>query len=124
MDIILAQNAGACYGVQRALDLAIDASQECERAYTFGPLIHNPGVVSDLEARGVFVAISLDDIDEGIVIIRSHGVTPEELGRLKAMEDVNEKVLSENSKLRRAVLGRDDITAEDIGFAMAHTVNV
>ena len=85
MNIILAQNAGACYGVQRALDLAIDASQECERAYTFGPLIHNPGVVSDLEARGVFVAESLDDIDEGIVIIRSHGVTPEELDAVKAL---------------------------------------
>ena len=40
-------------------------------------------------------------------------VTPEELGRLKAMEDVHAKVLSENSKLRREVLGRDDITAEE-----------
>ena len=40
-------------------------------------------------------------------------VTPEELGRLKAMEDVHGKVLSENSKMRRAVLGRDDITAEE-----------
>ncbi|MBQ2628088.1 MAG: hypothetical protein IJG13_00275 [Kiritimatiellae bacterium] len=39
--------------------------------------------------------------------------TPEELGKLKAMEDVNEKVLSENSKMRRAVLAREDISAEE-----------
>ena len=40
-------------------------------------------------------------------------VTPEELGRLKAMEELHEKVLSENSKMRRAVLGRDGVSAED-----------
>ena len=77
MKVVLAENAGACYGVQRALNLAQEASEGQGRAYTLGQLIHNPGVVADLEARGVSVANSLDDIDEGTVIIRSHGVTPE-----------------------------------------------
>lgn len=77
MKVVLAENAGACYGVQRALNLALEASEGQGRAYTLGQLIHNPGVVADLEARGVFVADSLDDIDEGTIIIRSHGVTPE-----------------------------------------------
>ena len=40
-------------------------------------------------------------------------VTPTELGKLKAMEGVNEKVLSENAKMRRAVLAREDISAEE-----------
>ena len=40
-------------------------------------------------------------------------VTPAELGKLKAMEGVNEKVLSENAKMRRAVLAREDISAEE-----------
>lgn len=77
MKIILAENAGACYGVQRALDLAREASEGEGAVYTLGPLIHNPGVVSDLESRGVFVARDVRDIAEGTIIIRSHGVTPE-----------------------------------------------
>lgn len=77
MRVVLAENAGACYGVQRALDLAIDAVGEGGTAYTLGPLIHNPGVVADLESHGVRVASNLDDITDGTLIIRSHGVTPE-----------------------------------------------
>lgn len=77
MKVVLAKNAGACYGVQRALDLALAAAQDSERAFTLGPLIHNPGVVGDLEARGVHVATDLDEIEDATIIIRSHGVTPE-----------------------------------------------
>ena len=77
MKVVLAENAGACYGVQRALDMAHEASEGQGKVYTLGPLIHNPGVVADLEARGVFVAEDAGEVDEGTIIIRSHGVTPE-----------------------------------------------
>ena len=77
MKVVLADNAGACYGVQRALDLALEVSEGGGKAFTLGPLIHNPGVVADLEGRGVFVAGSLDEVGESTVIIRSHGVTPD-----------------------------------------------
>lgn len=77
MHVVLAKNAGACYGVQRALDLAVEAAEGSTVAYTLGPLIHNPGVVADLESSGVHVATDLDDIAEETIIIRSHGVTPE-----------------------------------------------
>ena len=78
MKVVLAKNAGACYGVQRALDLALGATEEgTVRAYTLGPLIHNPGVVSNLQEHGVFVADSLEDVHDGTIIIRSHGVTPD-----------------------------------------------
>ena len=76
MEVVLARHAGACYGVQRALDLAVSVIEEGREARTLGPLIHNPLVVSDLEGRGARVADSVDDIDGGTVIIRSHGVTP------------------------------------------------
>lgn len=84
MKVVLAENAGACYGVQRALDLAIEASKSHSKAYTLGPLIHNPGVVADLESLGVHVAESVDEVDEGTIIIRSHGVTPEEYAKVEA----------------------------------------
>ena len=75
--VVLAKNAGACYGVQRALDLALEASGNSDSVRTLGPLIHNPGVVRDLESRGVRVANDLDEAAGSTVIIRSHGVTPD-----------------------------------------------
>ena len=76
MNVILAENAGACYGVQRALDMANAASEADGEAYTLGPLIHNPGVVKALEKKGVHVAESASDVRDGTIIIRSHGVMP------------------------------------------------
>jgi len=77
MKVIRAKHAGACYGVQRALDMAYAAVDDGNTAYTLGPLIHNPQVVETLEQHGVSVAESIDNVSEGIVIIRSHGVVPQ-----------------------------------------------
>lgn len=76
--IRVAEHAGACYGVNRALDLARGCALEhAEPVHTLGPLIHNPIVVEELAEQGVGLAQSLDDIDRGSVIIRSHGVVPQ-----------------------------------------------
>ena len=77
MNVVRAKHAGACYGVQRALDMAYAAILDGEDTHTLGPLIHNPKVVSELEARGVRVARRVEDVDAGAVVVRSHGVTPE-----------------------------------------------
>ena len=53
MRVVKASYAGACYGVQRALDMAVEASASGEGASTLGPLIHNPQVVAELAARGI-----------------------------------------------------------------------
>ena len=82
MRVISADNAGACYGVKRALDLANAAAGDGVPICTLGPLIHNPGVVADLESRGVTVAASPADVGEGRVVVRSHGVTPAVLDSL------------------------------------------
>ncbi len=76
MDILVAEPSGACYGVERALDMALDALDEKDgRVYTLGPLIHNPVVVAELAERGAQVIGSLDEADAGPLVIRSHGVT-------------------------------------------------
>ncbi len=77
MRVRRARYAGACYGVQRALDLALEASHSTEGASTLGPLIHNPQVVDELAARGILVVDEVESVSCGSVIIRSHGVTPE-----------------------------------------------
>ena len=84
MKVVLAENAGACYGVQRALDMAHDAAAGPGPVFTLGQLIHNPGVVADLEAIGVHVAAAPEDVAEGTVVVRSHGVTPDVYERLSA----------------------------------------
>lgn len=77
MNIVKADCAGACYGVQRALNLAMEASESAGSVQTLGPLIHNPQVVARLQRRGVTVADGPDDVTADSVIIRSHGVTPQ-----------------------------------------------
>ncbi len=104
MEVIRAKRAGACYGVQRALDMADEVIADGGRAYTLGPLIHNPQVVADLAARGAEAVDSVEEIrwegaaeasapaegaacpaeDVPAVVIRSHGVTPQVLA---AVED-------------------------------------
>lgn len=76
ISIEIANNAGACYGVKRALRMAQDASSEPPPVHTLGPLIHNPRVVDELSASGVTVADSLDDAASGTLVLRSHGTAP------------------------------------------------
>ena len=80
MNVILAKSAGFCFGVKRAVDMVYkEADRGDTPIYTYGPIIHNEEVVSDLEAKGVRVIEDVDelrDAQRGIVIIRSHGVGP------------------------------------------------
>ena len=78
--IEIAAHAGTCYGVQRALDMALAAAPqagETATVHTLGPLIHNPIVVRELAEAGVGLAETLDDAASGTVIIRAHGVVPQ-----------------------------------------------
>lgn len=79
--ILLAKNAGYCFGVKRALKLAGDGLKQAagRPVYSLGPLIHNPRAVRSLEEKGLQVISSLSEMRQGgaVVIIRAHGVPPE-----------------------------------------------
>ncbi|MCR5686683.1 MAG: 4-hydroxy-3-methylbut-2-enyl diphosphate reductase [Lachnospiraceae bacterium] len=78
MEIIVAKSAGFCFGVKRAVDTVYSEIDKGDRIYTFGPIIHNSVVVSELERLGVKViedTESFAGIRKGTVIIRSHGVS-------------------------------------------------
>ena len=79
MEITVAKSAGFCFGVKRAVDTVYEQIAEGKKpVYTYGPIIHNEQVVSDLEKKGVRVIASekeLLQLREGTVIIRSHGVS-------------------------------------------------
>ncbi|MEK7812909.1 MAG: 4-hydroxy-3-methylbut-2-enyl diphosphate reductase [Candidatus Desantisbacteria bacterium] len=77
MEILLSKEAGFCFGVKRALKLTNQTLEKSRcNVYTLGPLIHNPQVIEDLKNKGVLVAQGMDEITTGVVILRSHGVTP------------------------------------------------
>ena len=76
MEVILAEHLGFCYGVKRAIEIARDNASPNGTSSTLGPIIHNPQMVEHLKKEGVGTVDSLDEMEDGLIIIRSHGVGP------------------------------------------------
>ncbi len=72
MKAILAKSSGFCMGVKRAVDTA--KTVYGKGVYVLGEIIHNESVIKDIEKLGTTFINSIDDISEGTLIIRSHGV--------------------------------------------------
>ncbi|MDY0221199.1 MAG: 4-hydroxy-3-methylbut-2-enyl diphosphate reductase [Desulfobacterium sp.] len=84
MKITIARTAGFCMGVRRAVDLVLDASNATkEKICTYGPLIHNPQVLEMLEKKGIPALEKIPEKGEGTVLIRAHGVPPQDKQRLE-----------------------------------------
>jgi 4-hydroxy-3-methylbut-2-enyl diphosphate reductase len=83
MKVTIADCAGFCFGVERAIKLVYDACKNHANVVTFGPIIHNPQVVQDLESMGIFVKESICDIaNDTTVIIRTHGASKGDISTL------------------------------------------
>ena len=98
MQIVRARILGMCMGVRRADELAHRAAERAARTgrpvYSYGPLIHNPQAVADLESLGVHVLDpstieseldELPNLRDGIVIIRAHGASLAAISRLHVL---------------------------------------
>ena len=73
MKITVADTAGFCFGVNRAVKLVYRLLEEGRRVYTLGPIIHNPQLVEQLAQRGVHIAKDPSDVPPGAtLVIRSH----------------------------------------------------
>ena len=80
MKLLIAKSAGFCFGVKRAMDIAFAAAKRYPSdLYTLGPLIHNPQAVEFLENLGIKGRNRIEEIPEGTVIFRSHGVSFQDL---------------------------------------------
>ena len=78
MRVILAEKAGFCFGVERAVSKAYELADKGVKCRTLGPLIHNTAVTGDLESRGVGIIDSPEEAkSDETIIIRAHGVSPE-----------------------------------------------
>ena len=93
MKVRLAETAGFCFGVERAVGMALRIAAEPGRGavYTLGSIIHNEEVVADLERQGV-LAVSLKELKnlkEGTVILCSHGVSRSVIEEVACLKDEN-----------------------------------
>ncbi len=79
MKIYLAREAGFCFGVKLAMEMARKTKASIDKPlFTFGPLIHNPQVIEGLEKEDIRSVTTLEELREkDHVLIRSHGVPPE-----------------------------------------------
>jgi 4-hydroxy-3-methylbut-2-enyl diphosphate reductase len=83
--IKLAKYAGFCFGVKRAVNLALKTATEnkTKKIATLGPLIHNPQVTQELAGKGIIDVATPQKVRSGIVIVCSHGMHPLVLEKLK-----------------------------------------
>jgi len=107
--IRIAKRTGFCYGVREAIDKAKEASAAGKRTSTLGQVVHNEGVIQDLESLGIRTVATLDDVDAGAaVVIRAHGVRPEVMSRaesrgLEVIDGTCTWVIQEQKELQRLV---------------------
>ncbi|MGE9297181.1 MAG: 4-hydroxy-3-methylbut-2-enyl diphosphate reductase [Puniceicoccales bacterium] len=96
MEVIRADSAGFCWGVERAIDIAAKFAAEGKRpVYTDGPLIHNKQMMERLEATGIKevgdyqsktqLSVSDEDREHGVLVVRAHGISPDRRDYLKSL---------------------------------------
>jgi len=85
MQVLLAEEYGFCFGVERAVQMVEGALAEGATVRTLGPLIHNTQEIGRLEAGGVRTIDAPGEVGAGVTaVIRAHGVTPEVQRELEA----------------------------------------
>ena len=108
-EVRIARRTGFCYGVREAIDYARLAAAEGKQTHTLGQVVHNEGVITQLESQGIRTVDSLDDVEHGAaVVIRAHGVTPEVMGRaqtkgLEVIDGTCTWVIQEQRELEKLV---------------------
>ncbi len=87
VEVIIAPNAGACFGVVRAIKVGKKAIEKAlasnEPIYSLGPLVHDPLVVTELSEKGLKIIGAPSEANRGTVVLRSHGIPEPEEALLK-----------------------------------------
>jgi len=84
-EVRIAHRTGFCYGVREAIDKAKESSAAGKATHTLGQVVHNEGVIRNLQQFGVESVDTLDEVQHGCaVVIRAHGVKPEVFDRAQA----------------------------------------
>jgi len=77
MEISVARTAGFCFGVRRAIKVALEEAAKGAPVYMLGDIVHNEHVVAEIMRSGVRVVRSVEEIPVGeTILLRAHGSTP------------------------------------------------
>ncbi len=86
MLIKLAETAGFCFGVNRAIDMVEDLLSQGKKVATLGPIINNSEVVNDLAKRGAAYVDTPEEVEKDtMLVIRSHGVAEAVVKRIEEL---------------------------------------
>ena len=130
MKILVAKDAGYCFGVRDAVNLAKKSGDEFQEVYMLGDIVHNETVVDDLNKRGSKVVESLNDIPENKpVLFRAHGTDPETWKKAQKKKlniidatcplvtEIHEEIKELESENRRTIIIGDHDHDEVVGIA-------
>jgi len=84
MKIRIARSAGFCFGVRRAIGIAQEAARDQTDVYMLGDIVHNEFVVEQIKQAGIRVVDRIDDIHQGVLLLRAHGTMPESYRQAEA----------------------------------------
>ena len=130
MKILVAKDAGYCFGVRDAVNLAKKSGDDFQEVYMLGDIVHNETVVDDLNKRGSKVVESLNDIPEDKpVLFRAHGTDPETWKKAQKKKlniidatcplvtEIHEEIKELESENRRTIIIGDHNHDEVVGIA-------
>ena len=130
MKILVAKDAGYCFGVRDAVKLAKTSGADYDEVYMLGDIVHNEQVVSDLSKKGSKVVKNLDEIPKDKpVLFRAHGTDPEtwkaaqkkKLNIIDAtcplVTEIHEEIKSLEEEGRRTIIIGDHNHDEVVGIA-------
>ena len=130
MKILVAKDAGYCFGVRDAVNLAKKSGDDFQEVYMLGDIVHNETVVDDLNKRGSKVVENLNDIPEDKpVLFRAHGTDPETWKKAQKKKlniidatcplvtEIHEEIKELESENRRTIIIGDHNHDEVVGIA-------
>ncbi|RME23535.1 MAG: 4-hydroxy-3-methylbut-2-enyl diphosphate reductase [Deltaproteobacteria bacterium] len=86
MRIVRSSHIGLCFGVKRAIRVAMEhRSRHTGPMYSLGPLLHNPQEVRRLEKAGIIVRDELEKCADGPTLVRTHGITRQQLEKARTL---------------------------------------
>jgi len=83
--INVAKSAGFCFGVRRALKIALEVADSKACVYMLGDIVHNEDVVRDIEKSGIKKIKTLHKTKSKILLIRAHGTSKDILNKAKKL---------------------------------------
>ncbi|MBE6842084.1 MAG: bifunctional 4-hydroxy-3-methylbut-2-enyl diphosphate reductase/30S ribosomal protein S1 [Ruminococcus sp.] len=132
MNIEVAKSAGFCFGVDRAIKMVYEEIEKGGKVATFGPIIHNKNVVSDLEKKNVRIVDDLSELNsDERLILRSHGVGKDVYDTLDQMGNTYidatcpfvariHKIVEEQSKAGKIILIAGDKNHPEVEGIVKH----